>query len=64
MKNPTPKIVGKLTVKIPNISDEWKGYPEFFSIRNRNFSGFFFSNRYFPEKAVVACVSLVGSSYI
>ena len=31
MKNPTPKIVGKLIEKIPNILDEWKGYPEMFS---------------------------------
>ena len=35
MKNPTPKILGKLIEKIPNnfflILDEWKGYPEMFS---------------------------------
>ena len=31
MKNPTPKILGKLIEKIPNILDEWKGYSEMFS---------------------------------
>ena len=31
MENPTPKILGKLIEKIPNILDEWKGNPEMFS---------------------------------
>ena len=52
MKNPTPKIVGKLIEKIPNILDEWKGYPEMFSFTfSIAISRLYLltSNRYFAE---------------
>ena len=31
-KTQSPKFVGKLVKKTPNILDEWYGYPEIFSL--------------------------------
>lgn len=65
MKNPTPKIIGKLIEKITNILDEWKDYPEIFSFTfSIDISRLYLLvRRDIFQKAVVAGVSLVGSSH-
>ena len=66
MKNPTPKIIGKLIEKVTNILDEWKSYPQIFSFTLRiEISRLYLLHRTdILQKIVVAGVSLVGSSHI